>query len=151
MPIPTTEDLMAPTTTDYSKGTISEEPVVVEDVNAEEQLASEQLEDEKKGHPPYLRKRGTTEIFAYNPYLAERDDMGPWPWPTILKPEAKPVAEIEKGERIADIMRAIGELKPTDFSGNGFPKLAAIRDKMGYIVSAAERDEAFNLYRKGAR
>lgn len=148
----TTEDQVAPVTADYAKGIVSDAPVAEELVeSAAEQVANQQVLDEKLGHPPYLRKKGTTLIFAYNPYLAERDDMGAWPWPTISRPEAKPVAEIEKGERIADIMRAISELKPTDFSGNGFPKLAALRDKMGYIVNAAERDEAYNLYRKGAR
>jgi len=150
------EDLAAPAAVaDYVKGVEPEAPAVVEQDAPEdtpsEQVATQQLSDESKGHPPYLRKKGTTQIFAYNPHLAERDDMSAWPWPTIQKPAMKPVAEIEKGERIADIMRAISELKPHEFSGQGVPKMAAIRDKIGYVVSGQERDEAYNLYRKGAR
>ena len=137
---------------------ISEDPIVAPvadyvkgEVTPAEDVAEQQLEDEKTGHPPYLRKKGTNEIFAYNPYLAERDDMGPWPWPYLTRPEVKPIAEIQKGERIADIMRAISELKPTDFASTGHPRLASLRDKLGYVVKPAERDEAYDLYRKGAR
>jgi hypothetical protein len=136
------EDQLAPVA-DYVKGATPADEM--------QDLAEQQLTDESSGHPPYLRKKGTNEIFAYNPYLAEREDMGPWPWPTITRPPDKPVDEIKQGERIADILRAISDLKPADFSASGAPKMAALRDKLGYVINANERDEAYALYKRGTK
>lgn len=112
-------------------------------------MAVEAKPQEKKkiANPPYLRKKGTDQIFAYSPILAEREDMEPW-YQTMSDGNAdKPDTSVNK---ITAIINVIGKLDSVnDFRKNdGTPKAPSLSREVGFDVNVEERDEAWAIYQR---
>ena len=72
-------------------------------------------------------------------------------WTDTPPPPPKPQAPTDKQERIEAICKAIEQLDPDNaeqWIGNGAPATSALEDILGWEVSAAERDEAWELHQK---
>lgn len=121
----------------------------------------------------YIRKKGTTlPIYVWTGKLASRPDMEECEGPVLVK-EARlapssppPVITPEEAQvlpngypvvsRIGKIVEAIKGLSKDDFTTTGTPKpkVHALTAILGYgegeEVTAEERNEAWEIYQKGA-
>lgn len=106
--------------------------------------------------PKYLRHKGNGRIFGYTPILAQRPDMEPYEGelPTPQAPE--PVLDMETitgldinetdPNKILLILDAIDRLDPTDgFTKTGIPDTRELSKILGTVVTAEERDEAWDI------
>lgn len=73
--------------------------------------------------------------------LMDADDDG------FAPPPSRPAPPEAPGERMELIKAAVIELmnagNASDFTGNGTPKVEALKDRLGFEVTAAERDTAY--------
>lgn len=100
----------------------------------------------KEKTPPYLRKVGTDQVYAFSKLLLPRGDMEPWYQPTS---EGNTDTIDASANKITAIVNAISKLEPSeDFRKDKTPKAPSLSRIVGFDVSSEERDEAWIAFKE---
>lgn len=104
----------------------------------------------KEKNPPYLRKKGTDQVFAFSELLLPRGDMEPW-WEPTSEGNAETIDT--SANKITAIVNAISKLDPAeDFTKKDkTPKAPSLSRVVGFDVTSDERDEAWKIFMEKAQ